>query len=148
MLQGLEREPAARMTYALVKGVEVHEVGLVPHIHIGGSHASPDGLIGDDGLIEIKCPEAAAHLETLSIESVGQDYLVQIQWQLACTRRAYCDYVSFNPDFPPPMQLWSKRVKRDVAFITDLEQEVRKFIREIDDKVARLSRRYYGKAAA
>jgi len=142
MLQGTAREPDARMTYELVKGAEVDEVGLIPHPLIQGAHASPDGYVAMQGLIEIKCPEPGKHLDTLLNETISNDHLVQMQWQMACTGRHWCDYVSFNPDFPPKMQLWVKRVPRDAAFIGELEREIRTFIRELEQKVDRLSRRY------
>ena len=122
MLQGTAREPGARLTYSLVKGVEVEEVGLVPHPFIKGSHCSPDGLIGLDGLVEIKCPEAAKHLDTLLNGQINGDHVTQMMWQLCCTGRQWCDYASFSNDFPGPMQIWIKRVHRDNALIAELER--------------------------
>jgi putative phage-type endonuclease len=143
MLQGTEREPEARLTYELLRGVEVEQVGLVPHPLIKGAHASPDGYVtGISGLIEIKCPLPATHLDTLITETVSNDHIVQMQWQMACTGRQWCDFVSFNPDFPPAMQLWVKRVPRNPGFMTELEGEIRQFIRELEAKVAKLSQRY------
>jgi hypothetical protein len=148
MLRGIEREPEARLLYQMVRGVEVEEVGLVSHLTVKGSHASPDGYVlqpggtAIGGLIEIKCPEPAAHLDTLLTETISNDYTVQMQWQMACAVSPWCDYVSFNPDFPPAMQLWIKRVHRDAAFIADLEREITTFIRELEVKVDKLSRRY------
>jgi putative phage-type endonuclease len=142
MLQGTAREPEARMLYEMVRGVEVEEVGLIPHPLIQGSHASPDGYVSGTGLIEIKCPLPAAHLDTLLTETISNDHIVQMQWQMACSGRHWCDFVSFNPDFPAAMQLWISRVNRDPHFIGDLESEIRQFIRELEAKVDRLSRRY------
>jgi hypothetical protein len=148
MLRGIEREPEARLLYQMVRGVEVEQVGLVPHLFIKGSHASPDGYVlqpggtAFDGLIEIKCPEPAAHLDTLLTETISNDYIVQMTWQMACARMPWCDYVSFNPDFPPAMQLWIKRVHRDQSHIAELEREITIFIRELEAKVDKLSRRY------
>ena len=142
MTQGTEREPVARMTYAIIAGVEVEEVGLIPHPLIVGSHASPDGLVGERGLLEIKCPMPAAHLETLDGEAVPGDHMMQMAWQMACTGRDWCDYVSFSPDFPPRMQLWRRRVVRDHGLITELEREVKIFLRELTQKQERLMRRY------
>jgi putative phage-type endonuclease len=146
MLQGTAREPEARMTYALVKGVEVEEIALVPHPFIKGAHCSPDGLVGNDGLLEVKCPQPPAHLDLLLNGQISNDYTVQMQWQMACARMPWCDYVSYNPDFPPHMQLWIKRVHRDAALNGELEIEITKFIKEIDRKVAELSRRYQAAA--
>jgi predicted phage-related endonuclease len=142
MAQGTAREPLARLTYALVKGVEVAEIDIVLHPRIKGAHASPDGLIGADGLVELKCPQPPAHLDTILNQTIGNDYLVQIQWQLACTGRAWCDYVSYNPDFPTGMHFWVRRIQRDAAMIRELEGEISKFIKEIDRKVEELSRCY------
>jgi hypothetical protein len=148
MLQGTAREPEARMLYQMVRGVEVMEVGLVAHPFVKGSHASPDGYVlapgGTEiaGLIEFKCPEPAKHLDTLLTETISNDHIVQMTWQMACARLPWCDYVSFNPDFPPAMQLWIKRVHRDAALNGDLEREISQFIRELEQKVDRLSRRY------
>jgi len=142
MLQGTAREPDARMTYALVKGVEIEEIALVPHPTIKGSHASPDGLVGLDGLVELKCPQPPAHLDLLLNGQISNDYLVQMAWQLCCTGRLWCDFVSYSSDFPGPMQLFVKRVPRDQTLIAELEREIAQFIKEVDRKVEHLSRRY------
>ena len=148
MLQGTAREPEARLLYQMVRGVEVEEAGLVSHLTVKGSHASPDGWVlhpGDTaiaGLIEIKSPLPAKHLDTLLTETISSDHVVQMQWQMACTVSPWCDYVSFNPDFPPAMQLWIKRVHRDSALIAELEREIATFIKELEGKVAKLSQRY------
>jgi putative phage-type endonuclease len=148
MIQGTEREPDARLLYQMVKGVEVEEVGLITHPRINGTHASPDGFVlvpggtAIAGLIEIKCPQPAKHLDTLISEQISNDHIVQMQWQMACTVHAWCDFVSFNPDFPPHMQMWIKRVHRDSARIAELEGEITQFIRELEAKVDKLTRRY------
>jgi len=142
MLQGTAREPEARLLYSMVRGVEVEEVGLITHPSIKGSHASPDGCVGTNGLIEIKAPLPAKHLDTLITETISNDHMVQMMWQLSCTGYPWCDYVSFNPDFPPAMQMWIKRVHRDAALIAELEREITTFIRELEAKVDKLSRRY------
>ena len=145
MLQGTAREPEARLLYSMVRGVEVEEVGLVTHPSIKGSHASPDGFVTGIlgvGLIEIKCPLPAAHLNTLLTETISNDHLVQMTWQLSCTGRQWCDFVSYNPDFPSGMSLWIKRINRDAAFIAELEREIAQFVKEVDRKVEQLSRRY------
>jgi putative phage-type endonuclease len=147
MLQGTEREPEARLLYSMVRGDEVEEAWLAAHPFVRGAHASPDGYVGGStGLIEIKCPLPAAHLDTLLGETISGDYITQVQWQMACTGRQWCDYVSYNPDFPPRMQLWIKRVHRDATLIGELEREITMFIKEIDRKVTELSRRYQAAA--
>jgi putative phage-type endonuclease len=143
MLRGTALEPDARLLYSILKNVEVEEVGLVPHPTVKGSHASPDGLVGEAGLVEIKCPLPAQHLDTLINQTIGNDHVVQMMWQLSCTGREWCDYVSFNPDFPPAMRLWVKRVHRQQpTLIAELEREIAQFIRELEAKLDRLQRAY------
>jgi hypothetical protein len=145
MADGLAKEPLARAAYAFLHEVAIERApppGLIPHPLIAGAHASPDGLVGSLGLIEVKCPEHAGHLDTLLSETIEKDYRVQIQWQLACTGRQWCDYVSWHPDFPASMQFWEQRVERDPDFISELEGEVRTFLAELERKVAELRKRY------
>ena len=142
MNQGTEREPEARLLYQIVRNVEVEEVGLATHPYVKGAHASPDGCVGARGLVEIKCPEPKAHGEMLINEVISADYLAQMAWQMCCTGRDWCDFVSYNPGFPGPMQLWIRRVPRDAALIGELEKEITVFIRELEAKVDKLTRRY------
>ena len=120
----------------------MYEIGFVDHPEITMSGASPDGLVGVWGLVEIKCPNTATHLDTLLSETVPGKYITQMQWQMACTGREWCDFVSFDPRLPESMALFVTRVHRDVSHILELETEVAAFIAEIDDKVARLTERY------
>lgn len=142
MQWGSDTEPQARAAYEFYRDADVVEVGFVPHPTIGESGASPDGLVGDDGLIEIKCPETKTHIETLLGQEVPGKYIIQIQWQLACTGRQWCDFVSFDPRLPESMRLFVKRVERDDAQIADLEREVIAFLTELREKVARLREKY------
>jgi putative phage-type endonuclease len=149
MLRGTDLEPEARLLYTLVKGLdvgEVQEAGLYPHPRILWSHASPDGLVLNDGLVEIKCPLAAAHLDTLLTQTISNDHIVQMQWQMACTATRWVDFVSYHPDFPPAMQIFIKRVERDGVTIHELEAEILLFVREVEQKLDRL-RRGYAEAA-
>lgn len=146
MQHGVDQEPVARAAYEARTGVTVDLVGFVDHPEIAMSGASPDGLIGDDGLLEIKCPNTATHLDTLLSETVPGKYVTQMQWQMACTGRAYCDFVSFDPRLPANMALFVRRIERDVSLILELESEVAAFLAEIDVKVAALTERY-GRAA-
>jgi putative phage-type endonuclease len=148
MQWGTEKEPDARAAYEFRSDVEVAQVGIVPHPTIVGTHASPDGLVGDDGLIEIKCPGTATHVETLLGDEIPGKYVTQMQWQMACTGRAWCDFVSFDPRMPESMSLFVKRVQRDDVRIAELELEARKFLAELDAKVSDLRTRYERKAAA
>jgi putative phage-type endonuclease len=144
MLRGTALEPEARLRYAIQKNVEVQEAdpGLVPHPRIKGAHASPDGYVSTGGLVEIKCPLAAAHLDMLLTQTVSNDHIVQMQWQMTCTGKPWVDYVSYNPDFPPSMQLWVQRVERDPPHILNLEGEITRFVREMEQKLDRLERGY------
>jgi len=146
MQHGVDQEPVARAAYEARAGVTVDLIGFVEHPEIAMSGASPDGLIGDDGLIEIKCPNTATHLDTLLSETVPGKYVTQMQWQLACTGRAWCDFASFDPRLPANMALFVRRIERDVSLILELESEVAAFLAEIDAKVTALSERY-GRAA-
>lgn len=138
MRWGTETEPQARAAYALQSGVEVVEVGLVQHPFIPNTHASPDGLVGDDGLIEIKCPNSATHLDTLLNGTIAPRYVTQVQWQLACTGRAWCDFVSFDPRFPEDMQIWVHRIEADPMRIVGLEVDISAFLHEVDQRLAQL----------
>lgn len=142
MQWGVDNEPHARAAYEFAKGLEVYEVGFIDHPEVAMSGASPDGYVGDDGLAEIKCPNTATHIETLDRGDVPSKYLAQMQWQLACTGRLWCDFVSFDPRLPPALQLFVKRVPRDGSLILSLEAEVTDFIRELDAKVSRLRATY------
>ena len=93
MRWGIDQEPAARRAYEFYVGAEVTEIGFVTHPEIGMSGASPDGLVGDDGLVEIKCPNTAKHIDTLLGKAIEGKYLTQMQWQMACTGRQWCDFV-------------------------------------------------------
>lgn len=148
MRWGNEKEPDARAAYEFRFDADVTQVGLVTHPTIAHTHASPDGMIGDDGLLEIKCPQSGTHMETLLSKKVPGKYMTQIQWQLCCTNRSWCDYLSFDPRFPDAMQLFVKRVHRDDAAIADLETQVAEFLAETNRKVAELTDRYERKRAA
>lgn len=135
---GTENEPHARASYEFEMGVTVSTCGLFRHPTIAGTHASPDGLVGEDGLIEIKVPNSAQHIETLLSKSVPDRYIKQIQWQLVCTNRQYCDFVTYDPNMPTDLQLWILRVMRDDKMIAELEKEARLFLAELDEKVTAL----------
>lgn len=135
---GTATEPLARAAYELKKGIMVDETGLIDHPTIAMSGASPDGLVGDDGLIEIKCPNTATHIDTMLSGEADKRYVCQMQWQLAVTGRQWNDFVSFDPRMPDNLQLFIKRVERDDELIKELEAEVVKFIAEVDEKVEKL----------
>jgi putative phage-type endonuclease len=138
MLWGIDHEPEARSAYEFELGVVVREVGFIDHPTIPMSGASPDGMIGDDGLLELKCPETKGHIEVLLSKKIPEKYIKQIQWQLACTGRQWCDFATYDPRMPQELQLWVLRVMRDDKHIAELEKEARLFLAELDEKVSAL----------
>lgn len=141
MQWGTETEPLARAAYESYADVLVDQVGYVPHPVINRAGASPDGLVGADGLLEIKCPNTATHIETLLSEKVPSKYITQMQWQMACTGRRWCDFVSFDPRLPDGLQLFVSRVEAYSEYITTLEHEVEMFLIELDNKIFKLKER-------
>lgn len=148
MKWGTEMEPEARAAYQFYRDALVVEVGFVPHPRIAMSGASPDGLVGEVGLVEFKCPNTATHIETLIGQAVPAKYITQMQWQMACTGRQWCDFGSFDPRLPEDMRLFVRRVDRDEALIADLEARVSAFLAETDAKVEALTRLYSTAKAA
>jgi predicted phage-related endonuclease len=142
MRWGQECEGEARRAYEFRFDRDVVETGFVPHPLIEMSGASPDGLIGDSGLLEIKAPNTATHLEILASRAVPSRYVTQMMWQMACTERSWCDLVSYDRRLPEPMRLFIQRVPRDDRMIEDLEVAVRDFLEELDARVMSLELLY------
>jgi putative phage-type endonuclease len=142
MIHGTETEPEARRAYEFYIDRDVIQVGFMPHPSIEMSGASPDGLIGDDGLLELKCPNSATHIETLLGGVIPDKYVKQMQFQMACSGRHWCDFASYDNRLPERMRLFVKRVDRDEELIGEIETEVRGFLAEIDETVAQLRVRY------
>lgn len=138
MAWGTEHEPMARAEYEILRGVMVNEIGFVPHPTIENSGASPDGLVNDKGLIEIKCPNTATHIETLLTREIPKKYICQMFWQMACTGREWCDFVSYDPRMPDHLKLCVINVPRNEELIGELETEIAKFLKEVDLKVENL----------
>jgi putative phage-type endonuclease len=136
MQDGIDREIFARDRYVQQFG-EVEEVGFVKHPTLEAG-ASPDGMVGDDGILEIKCPMGSTHTETLMTQDVPSRYIPQIQFQLLCTGRKWCDFVSYNPMFPQHLQVFVKRVEADTVYQKELELEVKQFLGEVDDVINKL----------
>jgi putative phage-type endonuclease len=139
MQWGTEQEPFARAAYEAAQGVMVEEVGFVRHSSIEWAGASPDGLVGDDGLVEIKCPNTLTMIETLLSQKVPGKYFAQMQFQMACTGRKWTDYVVFDPRMPEKAQLFVKRVDRDDTYIAEIEAEIVKFLAEVASQVQQLN---------
>jgi putative phage-type endonuclease len=148
MQHGVDTEPEARNAYQFYHGVTVDQVAFVEHPTISDVGCSPDGLVGDDGLVEIKCPNTATHLETLLGQTVPGKYETQIQFQMACTGRRWCDFISYDPRMPEQMRMFVRRVPRDDQRIAELETEVVAFLKEIKHRIEQLESIYGEKAAA
>jgi putative phage-type endonuclease len=142
MIHGTETEPEARRAYEFFIDRDVQQVGFIPHPAIENAGASPDGFVGDDGLLELKCPQSATHIETLLTGVIPDKYFKQMQFQMSCTARSWCDFASYDNRLPERMRLFVKRVERDEEAIAEIEREVRAFIAEIDETVEALRARY------
>tara|TARA_R110000822_G_scaffold38988_2_gene107529 strand:+ start:391 stop:1029 length:639 start_codon:yes stop_codon:yes gene_type:complete len=141
MQWGTETEPEARAAYEFETALSVGQVSFVDHPTIAGTGASPDGIVLLDGLVEIKCPNTATHLATLRTNKVPAKYITQMQWQMACTGRQWCDFISYDPRLTgelEPLQMWVSRVARDDQFIAETEVEVCKFLEELETAVDEL----------
>ena len=136
---GTEQEPHARAAYSAKTGIMVEEVGFIDHPTVAMSGASPDGF-AEEGLVEVKCPNTSTMLEFILDGKPPQKYITQMQWQMACTNRPWCDFVSFDPRLPERLQLLVVRVPRDDDYIKMLEQEVTIFLQELDDKLNKLEK--------
>lgn len=148
MQWGNEKEPEARVLYELLEDVAVDQVGFIDHPALAMTGASPDGHVGDAGMVEIKCPMTHTHIETLIHQMVDTKYVYQMQWQMACTGRQWCDFFSFDPRMPVSMRYFKKRFYRDAQQIADIEREVRTFLLDLDQKIATLRQRYPEQVAA
>lgn len=138
MQWGNDQEDNARQLYAYRYDVEVETVGFIAHPKISMSGASPDGHVGKDGGVEIKAPNTATHIDTLIGGEIPGKYQTQMLWQMACSGRAWTDFVSFDPRLPGPMRLFVKRLHRDDIRIAEMEREVTAFLAELDAKIAAL----------
>lgn len=138
MQRGTDLEPIARIAYEAAEGVLVDQVGFVIHPSIPEFGASPDGLVGNDGLIEIKCPNTAQHVDFLRTGRPDGKYIWQMQAQMACTGRDWCDFVSYDDRLPEALQYKRVRIMRDSARIVEMETEIRAFLAELDALVIEL----------
>lgn len=140
MMRGTELEPVAREMYALNEfDAVISEVGLIYHPTIAGFAASPDGLVNDDGLIEIKCPNTWTHLQTLKTGTPKRQYLLQMHAQMMCTGRKWCDFVSFDDRLPPELAYFKTRINFDEVLAAEIEQEVVKFLAELETEIQNIT---------
>lgn len=133
MQWGIENEPVARLQYELETGNDVKETSLWLHDTIEAG-ASPDGLINKDGLLEIKCPNSATHIETLHTGKLPTQYKAQVQGQMWITDRKWCDFVSYDPRLPENAQMIIIRINRDDDYIDELIEEVQDFLEELEEE--------------
>lgn len=138
MQRGVELEPLARECYEFLKGVTVEQVPFIDHPTIPMSGASPDGLIGNDGLVEIKCPNTATHIEYLLGGKPPAQYIPQMLWQMACTGRQWCDFVSYDPRLPEELQLFVVRLHKDYDAIEEIQTAVIAFNASVEKMIADL----------
>lgn len=138
MLRGTELEPLARAAYELRTGVDVEEIGFVVHDSIKWAGCSPDGLVGTDGLVELKVPRSTTHANYLLGEVVPEQYIPQMTWQMACTGRQWVDFASWCPDFPEPLDLFVRRLHRDEQKITEMQAEAKIFLLDVEALELRL----------
>lgn len=144
MQWGTDTEPKARDTYSFFSNKEVRQVGFIAHPFIPMAGCSSDGFVDHDGLVEIKCPNTSTHIDTLLDQEVPEKYVKQMQFQMACTGRNWCDFVSFDPRMPVELQIFVRRINRDKDTISQIEMAVRDFLLELDQKVAALKELSYG----
>ena len=135
MQWGIDNEAQARVAYEVASGNFVDQIAFVDHPTIAWFGASPDGLVNDDGRVEIKCPNSATHWSYIKDDGPPNKYYIQMQAQMACTGRSWCDFVSFDPRMPERSRLFIKRVMREDSYIADMEAEIKKFLSEVETEV-------------
>lgn len=138
MQWGADQEPFARAAYELERNVLVETCGFVQHPEIARFGASPDGLVGEVGLIQIKCPTTATHLSWILAGTIPLEHGPQMLAEMSCTGRDWCDFVSYDPRLPKRLQMFIRRFPRHQQLIEALEREVEHFNAEIDAVLAQL----------
>jgi putative phage-type endonuclease len=139
MQHGIDTEDMARKEYSEIVWDDVVEAPFVKHPRIERSGASPDALVGIEGLLEVKCPTTVTHVLTLRENKMPEDHNYQVQWQMACTGRKYCDFMSYDPRLPEQYRIYLERIDRDDLFIAQLEEIVVNFLKEVDEEISKLS---------
>jgi len=141
---GTATEPQARIVYEAEMGLFVEQVPFVLHPTIEWFGCSPDGLVGENGLLEIKCPSSKNHIKYLNAGKPPAKYVPQMQCQMAVTGRQWCDFVSFDPRLPKDLQMFVVRLDRDEDYIKSMEAEVVKFLSEVETMFTQLKEKKYG----
>ena len=138
MQRGIDMEPVARSAYEFKTGSVVTEVGFIDHPTIPMAGASPDGIIGLEGAWEAKCPNSNTHIEYILAGKPPAKYVPQMAWQLACTGREWVDFVSYDDRLEDESKhLFIVRYQRDDEYIAEIEEQVKKFLEEVEAKVAK-----------
>ncbi|WP_455466933.1 lambda exonuclease family protein [Bartonella sp. B39] len=135
MRWGIDHEEDAIKEYEFIYDTHVTKCGFIQHPTMEMAGASPDGLIGDHGLIEVKCPRSKTHIRFFLDNQIKPEYLAQMQFQMACTGRQWCDFVSYDPRFTgqsAPLRIKAKRVHRDEKQIAYINKAVEAFLVEIE----------------
>jgi hypothetical protein len=138
MQWGTEQEPFARAAYELERDVLVETCGFVLHPDISRFGCSPDGFVGDDGLLQIKCPTTFTHLTWMMAQTVPLEHMPQMLAEMSCTGRSWCDFMSYDPRLPAPLQRFICRYERNEQFVSTIEAEVVKFNSEIANYISQL----------
>lgn len=138
MQWGTEQEADARMVFEIGTGRAVREVGFIDHPTLPMCGASPDGLIGDDTIIEIKCPMSATHIAFVRTGVIDPQYYAQMQWVMGCTGRAQAWFISYDPRCGPGLEVEYKLFKRDEKFLASAREEVIAAEEEIKEQVEEL----------
>jgi putative phage-type endonuclease len=141
MQWGTDQEPFARIAYETYRGLFVEQIPFMDHPTIEWFGCSPDGLIGKDGLLEIKCPNTTTHIEYIQDGKPPSRYIPQMMAQMACTGRKWCDFCSYDPRLPLDLQLFVVRLQRDDKYIAEMESEIIKFLKEVEDTLALLKKK-------
>lgn len=140
MSDGVENEPYARAAYEVSQDVSVDTVGFIIHPNIDRSGASPDGLVGNNGGVEVKCPKTKNHIAYMLAGELPEEYEPQVMFNIACAGREWWDFVSFDARLPLRHQLFIKRVYRNEHRIKEIEEGVMRFLDEVDATIAKLDR--------
>lgn len=135
MERGKELEPEAREYYAKSSGQEIVQIGFAELDEWIG--ASPDGLIGDDGLAEIKCPNSTTHIINILKDKMPTQYIPQVQGQLWVTGRKWCRFISYDPRLAT-RPFWSIRIERDEEYIKNLQAATNIFVKELKELIAKI----------
>jgi putative phage-type endonuclease len=137
MQRGIDVEPLAKAAYQLSYEL-TDDVGFVKHPMIRWFGASPDALVGSDGLVEIKCPRSTTHLDYIQSGKPPAKYVPQMMAQISCTGRKWVDFVSFDDRFPEHLRLFVVRFQPTQEEIAKFESKVKEFLTEVDNLMEKL----------